>query len=56
MLIQKMEGNLNKLEYTEEYLIYIKRKDNIGIFIYIVINLQKREKEMGIDTNVFKGT
>ena len=28
----------------------------IGTFIHIDINLQRREKEMGIDINVFKGT
>jgi hypothetical protein len=36
---------INKLAYTEGYLIYIKRKGNIGIFIYIVINVQKKGRK-----------
>jgi len=40
---------------TEKNNLY-KEEGNISIFTHIDIKLQKREKEMGIDTNVFKGT
>jgi hypothetical protein len=52
-----MEGNLNKHQCREEYQINsYKIKGNISLFIHIDIKLHKREKAMGIDINLFKGT